>query len=209
MKKPSYNRTREYENRVNELRVEEGYTLKTLAGQIGVTPGWLWHISQGYSTPLMRGGGIKEWAKRMMKALHAELAYIFPREICEIKRGELIEMQLADALHGDYDDFVKYELEQNIETLLGSLPDERMKPVILMRLCSWTFEDIGCEFHITRERVRQIEARALRYMKHPAYRKLVSAWKDEAFDEAFPVVFFEVQDDLEELPPPEEPLNFD
>ena len=32
---------------------------------------------------------------------------------------------------------------------------------------SQTLEDVGKEFNITRERVRQIEARALRKLRHP------------------------------------------
>lgn len=32
----------------------------------------------------------------------------------------------------------------------------------------WTLEEIAAEFRISRERVRQIEQRALRKLKHPA-----------------------------------------
>ncbi len=32
---------------------------------------------------------------------------------------------------------------------------------------SRTLEEVGKEFHVTRERIRQIEAKALRKMRHP------------------------------------------
>ena len=35
-----------------------------------------------------------------------------------------------------------------------------------------TFEAVGREFHVTRERIRQIDAKALRMMRHPSRRKL-------------------------------------
>ena len=34
-----------------------------------------------------------------------------------------------------------------------------------------TLEDVGKEFRVTRERIRQIEAKALRKLKHPSRRK--------------------------------------
>ena len=32
---------------------------------------------------------------------------------------------------------------------------------------SRTLEEVGCQFRVTRERIRQIEAKALRKMRHP------------------------------------------
>ena len=37
-----------------------------------------------------------------------------------------------------------------------------------------TLEEVGKEFHVTRERIRQIEAKALRKLRHPQRRKLLS-----------------------------------
>ena len=33
--------------------------------------------------------------------------------------------------------------------------------------CQLTLEQVGSEFNVTRERIRQIEAKALRKMRHP------------------------------------------
>ena len=42
--------------------------------------------------------------------------------------------------------------------------------------CDFTLEEIGRVMHITRERVRQIEASALRKLQHPRYAKALIAY---------------------------------
>ena len=42
-----------------------------------------------------------------------------------------------------------------------------------------TLEELGKEFNVTRERVRQIEAKALRKLRHPSRAKLLRDYLDE------------------------------
>ena len=43
-----------------------------------------------------------------------------------------------------------------------------------------TLEEVGLQFSVTRERIRQIEAKALRKLKHPSRSKqLKVSWKEE------------------------------
>ena len=42
-----------------------------------------------------------------------------------------------------------------------------------------TLEEVGKEFNVTRERVRQIEAKALRKLRHPSRAKLLRDYLDE------------------------------
>ena len=49
---------------------------------------------------------------------------------------------------------------------------ERERRVLELRFglsdgCARTLEEVGLQFRVTRERVRQIEAKALRKMRHP------------------------------------------
>ena len=42
-----------------------------------------------------------------------------------------------------------------------------------------TLEELGQEFHVTRERVRQIEAKALRKLRHPSRAKRLRDYLEE------------------------------
>ena len=62
-------------------------------------------------------------------------------------------------------------LKEQIEEVLTSL-SEREQQVLLLRFglhdgCPRTLEEVGQMFNVTRERVRQIEAKALRKLRHP------------------------------------------
>lgn len=64
-------------------------------------------------------------------------------------------------------EFLRDYLNEVLETL-----SEREKKVLIMRFGlddgkPKTLEDVGKEFHVTRERIRQIEAKAIRKLRHP------------------------------------------
>src|SRR3990167_9001988 len=66
-------------------------------------------------------------------------------------------------------------LKENIEEVLSTLSDREAR-VLRMRFGldggqSMTLEDVGKYFGVTRERIRQIEAKALRKLKHPSRRR--------------------------------------
>ncbi len=42
----------------------------------------------------------------------------------------------------------------------------------------YTLEEVGQEFSVTRERIRQIEAKALRKLKHPSRSKVLRSYLD-------------------------------
>jgi RNA polymerase primary sigma factor len=62
-------------------------------------------------------------------------------------------------------------LQEEIITILKTLP-AREQDVLKMRFglddgYSLTLEEVGLYFNVTRERIRQIEAKALRRLRHP------------------------------------------
>ncbi len=66
-------------------------------------------------------------------------------------------------------------LRENIEEVLSALSDREAR-VLRMRFGlqdnkMMTLEEVGRRFGVTRERIRQIEAKALRKLKHPSRRK--------------------------------------
>ena len=68
-------------------------------------------------------------------------------------------------------------LKEQLAEVLNTLTD-REKKVLVLRFGledgrARTLEEVGKEFNVTRERIRQIEAKALRKLRHPSrYRKL-------------------------------------
>ena len=63
-------------------------------------------------------------------------------------------------------------LKEQLDDVLGTLTDREQK-VLRLRFGmndgrARTLEEVGKEFDVTRERIRQIEAKALRKLRHPS-----------------------------------------
>ncbi len=73
-------------------------------------------------------------------------------------------------------------LKEQIEEVLGTLNDREQK-VLKLRFGlddgrARTLEEVGKEFDVTRERIRQIEAKALRKLRHPSRSKKLRDYLD-------------------------------
>jgi RNA polymerase primary sigma factor len=82
--------------------------------------------------------------------------------------GDFIE---DDSVPGPVDSASRRLLKEHMNEILEGL-NERERKVLIMRFgledgVTRTLEDVGKEFEVTRERVRQIEAKALRKLRHP------------------------------------------
>jgi RNA polymerase primary sigma factor len=90
--------------------------------------------------------------------------------------GDFIEDKIAPS---PLESFIKFSKKENIEKALNTL-SEREAKVIKMRFGlgdgnEHTLEEVGARFKVTRERIRQIEAKAMRKLKSPfRYEKLKS-----------------------------------
>lgn len=81
-----------------------------------------------------------------------------------------------------YEATSKRLLKENINEVLQALSDREAK-VLKMRFGlegqrPMTLEEVGRKFGVTRERIRQIEAKALRKLKHPSRRKKLQDFLD-------------------------------
>ena len=61
------------------------------------------------------------------------------------------------------------EREQKVLKLRFGLEDGRPR----------TLEEVGKQFHVTRERIRQIEAKALRKLRHPSRSRKLKDYLDD------------------------------
>ena len=66
-------------------------------------------------------------------------------------------------------------LKEQVQEVVASLTPREQK-VLILRFGledgrSRTLEEVGREFNVTRERIRQIEAKALRKLRHPSRSK--------------------------------------
>ncbi len=94
--------------------------------------------------------------------------------------GDFIE---SDAFRSPTDDVVHKTLREIIDEALKQLTDREAK-VIRMRFgigegkdgVEHTLEEVGQEFKVTRERIRQIEAKALRKIKNSPYAKILETY---------------------------------
>ena len=73
-------------------------------------------------------------------------------------------------------------LQEQLDEVMQTLT-EREKKVLALRFGredgrSRTLEEVGKEFHVTRERIRQIEAKALRKLRHPSRSRKLKDYLD-------------------------------
>lgn len=96
--------------------------------------------------------------------------------------GEEDDTQLGDfvadeKLESPEENAERIMLREGIDTLLDTLT-EKEKEIIILRYGldngrSQTLEEVGQKYGVTRERIRQIEAKALRKLRNPAKAKLI------------------------------------
>ena len=145
----------------------------------------------------------REMAQEMgREPTHAELAARLG--VSEAKVSEIIKAaqepvsletpigEEADGLLGDFipddsspapvdaasNDMMREQLDDVLETLTA-----RERKVLHLRFGlddgrARTLEEVGREFHVTRERIRQIEAKALRKLRHPSRSKKLRDYLD-------------------------------
>jgi RNA polymerase sigma factor (sigma-70 family) len=91
------------------------------------------------------------------------------REDGDAELGDLVQDTSADS---PFDVAAAALLDQEIDRLLDPL-EERERDVLRLRFGldrgePRTLEEVGDHFHLTRERIRQIEARAMSKLRHPS-----------------------------------------
>ena len=147
------------------------------------------------SRKLMQEMGREPTPEEVAKEMEIEPSRV--REIMKIsQKTTSLETPIGDDEDSYLGDFIPDEtqlspydatsikmLKENVDEVLESLSDRESK-VLKMRFglddskLPMTLEEVGREFGVTRERIRQIEAKALRKLKHPSQRKKLQDYLD-------------------------------
>jgi RNA polymerase primary sigma factor len=101
--------------------------------------------------------------------------------------GEEEDSQLGDFIEDDHVENPANKtaftlLQESVRKVLETLP-KREQEVLRLRFglddgYSLTLEEVGLIFNVTRERIRQIEAKALRRLRHPKRSRMVKDYLD-------------------------------
>jgi RNA polymerase primary sigma factor len=96
---------------------------------------------------------------------------------------ELIELIESENIPGPEDQVVTANIGQKVREIVASLTPREADVIRrhfgLDNTKSETLEEIGARWRVTRERIRQIEADALRKLRHPSHSKLLQSLMDD------------------------------
>jgi len=117
--------------------------------------------------------------KRLMRASTQPISLEQPVKSND-REGRIVEMLADDNLDTPIEIAAQHMLKSELATVLNDLP-ERERNILLMRYGLQdgrrrTLEEVGVAFGITRERTRQIEAEALRRLRHPSVGKRLQGY---------------------------------
>jgi RNA polymerase primary sigma factor len=118
-----------------------------------------------------------EKVRKIMKVSNEPVSIETPIGDDDSKLGDFIADPKSPS---PFEELVGISCKEEIDKVLATLTPREEK-VIRMRLgigekTDYTLEEVGDVFGLTRERIRQIEAKALRKLKHPSRRKRLESF---------------------------------
>jgi RNA polymerase primary sigma factor len=118
-----------------------------------------------------------EKVRKIMKVSNEPISIETPIGDDDSKLGDFIADPKSPS---PFEELVSISTKEEIDKVLSTLTPREEK-VIRMRLgigekTDYTLEEVGDVFGLTRERIRQIEAKALRKLKHPSRRKRLESF---------------------------------
>lgn len=165
-----YARTIRVPVHVLETRNKIGKVTKSLVQELGREPS-LEEISSETGLPL-------EKVRKVMKVSNGAVSMETPIGDNESTLGDFIADPKASSPLAELEGI---SLKEEIGKVLSTLTPREEK-IIRMRLgigekTDYTLEEVGEVFGLTRERIRQIEAKALRKLRHPSRRKALECFE--------------------------------
>ena len=104
----------------------------------------------------------------------------FSKNTYEVKVEEKELLQMVNPAKNQEVKVIEQDVKSSLNEIFSKHLTPREEKVLRMRFginlnTDHTYEEIGLEFSVSRERVRQIEQRALRKMQHPSVRRKLLA----------------------------------
>lgn len=181
---PRYRQNKEYESPIHEYRVAKGLTHKELSKQAKVSLQYITELANGMMSPFLKNGELCTPAKRLCEFFNVEPSDLFPRYACDINRNfkhEVVPYETyTEKLAKSSEDLAALrEMRIEVNKILTDLNKIEREVVIRTFLLNDTLEGIGKNLNMTKERVRQILAKALRRLRHPVRsEKLLQFWNE-------------------------------
>ena len=127
----------------------------------------------------LKAGLPLEKVRKIMRVSGGAVSIETPIGDDESKLGDFIADPKASS---PFMELVGTSLKEEIDKVLSTLTPREEK-IVRMRLgigekTDFTLEEVGDVFGLTRERIRQIEAKALRKLKHPSRRKRLESFQE-------------------------------
>ena len=127
----------------------------------------------------LKAGLPLEKVRKIMKVSNGTVSIETPIGDDDSKLGDFIADPKASS---PFMELVGVSLKEEISKVLSTLTPREEK-IIRMRLgigekTDYTLEEVGDVFGLTRERIRQIEAKALRKLKHPSRQKRLESFQE-------------------------------
>jgi RNA polymerase primary sigma factor len=127
----------------------------------------------------LKAGLPLEKVRKIMKASSGTVSIETPIGDDESKLGDFIADPKASS---PLMELLGTSLKEEIDKVLSTLTPKEEK-IVRMRLgigekTDFTLEEVGDVFGLTRERIRQIEAKALRKLQHPSRRKMLESFQE-------------------------------
>jgi RNA polymerase primary sigma factor len=135
-------------------------------------------------------------------AVEADLTVAETRRVLKISRKPIsLDRPVGDSEESSFGEFIEDEtaespisvatqemLKDKIDTVLQSLT-YREREIVKLRYglgdgYTYTLEEVGRIFNVTRERVRQIEAKAIRKLQHPVRSRQLEGFVEGLIDSA-------------------------
>jgi len=172
-------------NLIKQRRENAGLSQIQVAKGAGVSVSAIQGFELMHLSPIhQRWGGWTATARKLATFFEVEPETLFPEGVLAVVQPvavrtvdardvkQIVSSYQERVLRGPESELTRRELRAEVADLIGTLK-EREQRVLAMRFgltdgTDHTCEEVAEEFGVTRERIRQIEAKALRKLRHPS-----------------------------------------